>query len=67
MKSKSFYEKIVEEFEDSDTRYCGCCLIIESNNGCDCDQRAWRTFTELDEASQKEIINREFDFAKEKQ
>lgn len=67
MKSKSFYEKIVEEFEDSDTRYCGCCLVIESSNGCDCDQRAWRTFTELDEASQKEIINQEFDFAKEKQ
>ena len=67
MKSKSFYEKIVEEFEDSDTRYCGCCLVIESSNGCDCDQRAWRTFTELDETSQKEIINQEFDFAKEKQ
>jgi hypothetical protein len=65
MKSKSFYEKIVEEFTDSDNRYCGCCLVLESNNGCDCDQRAWRTFGELDEASQKEIISQEFDLTKE--
>ena len=67
MKSKSFYEQIVEEFTDSDNRYCSCCLVLESNGGCDCDQRAWRTFGELDEASQKEIISQEFDLTKEKQ
>lgn len=65
MKSKSFYEQIVEEFTDSDNRYCACCLVLESNGGCDCDQRAWRTFGELDEASQKEIISQEFDLTKE--
>jgi len=63
MKSKGFYETIIAEFEDSDNRYCACCLVLEGNGGCDCDQRAWRTFTELDKASQDEIINQEFDIA----
>jgi len=63
---KSLYEQIVEEFTNSDNKYCACCLVLEGNNGCDCDQRAWRTFGELDEASQKEIINQEFDLTEEK-
>lgn len=67
MKSKSWMEQIVEEFTDSDNRYCSCCLVLEGNGGCDCDQRAWRTFGELDEASQKEVISQEFDLTKEKQ
>jgi hypothetical protein len=64
---KSLYEQLVEEFTNSDNKYCSCCLVLESNNGCDCDQRAWRTFDELDEASQKEVISQEFDLTKEKQ
>lgn len=64
---KSLYEQLIEEFTNSDNKYCACCLVIESNNGCDCDQRAWRTFGELDEASQKEVISQEFDLTKEKQ
>lgn len=64
MKSKSWYEQIVEEFEDSDNRYCSCCLVLEGNGGCDCDQRAWRTFGELDEVSQKEVISQEFDLTR---
>lgn len=67
MKSKSLYETIVEEFEASDNRYCGCCLVLEGSGGCDCDQRAWRTFGELDKASQDEIINQEFDIGFEKE
>lgn len=67
MKSKSWMEQIIEEFTDSDTKYCAYCLCIEDNGGCDCDQRAWRTFGELDEASQKEVISQEFDLTKEKQ
>lgn len=63
---KSLYEQLIEEFTNSDNKYCACCLILEGNNGCDCDQRAWRTFGELDEASQKEIISQEFDLAREK-
>ena len=66
MKSKGFYETIVAEFESSDNRYCSCCLVLESSGGCDCDQRAWRTFGELDKASQDEIINQEFDIGFEK-
>lgn len=65
MKFKSWMEQIYEEFESSDNRYCAYCLVIESSNGCDCDQRAWRTFGELDEASQKEVISREFDLTKQ--
>jgi hypothetical protein len=61
MKSKSLYEMMIEEFSDSDNRYCAYCLILEGNGCCDCGQRAWRTFTELDESNQKEIINQEFD------
>jgi hypothetical protein len=64
---KSLYEQLVEEFTNSDNKYCAYCLVLESNNGCDCDQRAWRTFGELDEASQKEVISQEFDLTKEKQ
>jgi len=64
---KSLYEQIVEEFTNSDNKYCSCCLVLEGNNGCDCDQRAWRTFGELDEVSQKEVISQEFDLTKEKQ
>lgn len=64
MKFKGFYEQIVEEFESSDNRYCAYCLVLEGNGGCDCDQRAWRTFGELDEASQKEVISQEFDLTK---
>jgi hypothetical protein len=64
---KSLYEQLVEEFTNSDNKYCSCCLVLEGNGGCDCDQRAWRTFGELDEASQKEVISQEFDLTKEKQ
>jgi hypothetical protein len=64
---KSLYEQLIEEFTNSDNKYCACCLVLEGNNGCDCDQRAWRTFGELDEASQKEVISQEFDLTKEKQ
>jgi hypothetical protein len=67
MKSKSWMEQIMEEFESSDNRYCAYCLVLEGGHGCDCDQRAWRTFGELDEASQKEVISQEFDLTKEKQ
>ena len=66
MKYKGWYEKIVEEFEDSSNKYCAYCLILDGGHGCDCGQHAWRTFSELDEASQKEIINQEFDLTKEK-
>ena len=65
MKSKSWMEQIMEEFTDSDNRYCAYCLVLEGNGGCDCGQRAWRTFGELDEASQKEVISQEFDLTKE--
>jgi hypothetical protein len=41
-----------------------CCLVLEGNGGCDCDQRAWRTFGELDEVSQKEVISQEFDLTR---
>ena len=64
---KSLYEQLIEEFTNSDNKYCSCCLVLEGNGGCDCDQRAWRTFGELDEASQKEVISQEFDLTKEKQ
>ncbi len=64
MKFKSWMEQIYEEFENSDNKYCAYCLVIEGNGECDCDQRAWRTFGELDEASQKEIISQEFDLSK---
>ena len=64
MKFKGFYETIIAEFESSDNRYCAYCLVLEGNGGCDCDQRAWRTFGELDKASQDEIINQEFDLTK---
>jgi len=59
MKSKSLYQTYVEEFSDSDERYCAYCLVNDGGNGCDCDQHAWRTFTELDDESQREIINQE--------
>jgi hypothetical protein len=64
MKSKSLLEQYKEAFSESDDRYCAHCLVIESTDGCDCDQRAWRTFDELDEASQKEIISQEFDLTR---
>ena len=59
MKSKSLYELYVEEFSSSDEQYCAYCLVINGGHGCDCDQRAWRTFGELDDASQRQIINEE--------
>ena len=59
MKLKSLYEKYVEEFSASDEKYCAYCLVINGGNGCDCDQHAWRYFSELDENSQKQIINEE--------
>jgi hypothetical protein len=67
MKSKSLLEQYKEEFSMSDDRFCAYCLVIESTDGCDCDQRAWRTFDELDDESQVRLINQEFDLAKEKQ
>jgi hypothetical protein len=67
MKSKSLLEQYKEEFSMSDDRFCAYCLVIESTDGCDCDQRAWRTFDELDDESQLRLINQEFDLAKEKQ
>jgi hypothetical protein len=67
MKSKSLLEQYKEEFSMSDDRFCAYCLVIESTDGCDCDQHAWRTFDELDDESQLRLINQEFDLAKEKQ
>lgn len=67
MKFKSLLEQYKEEFSMSDDRFCAYCLVIESTDGCDCDQRAWRTFDELDDESQVRLINQEFDLAKEKQ
>jgi len=67
MKSKSLLEQYKEEFSMSDDRFCAYCLVIESTDGCDCDQRAWRTFDELDDESEVRLINQEFDLAKEKQ
>ena len=67
MKFKSLLEQYKEEFSMSDDRFCAYCLVIESTDGCDCDQRAWRTFDELDDESQLRLINQEFDLAKEKQ
>jgi hypothetical protein len=64
---KSLYEQLIEEFTNSDATYCAYCLVHNGGHGCDCDQRAWRTFGELDEASQKEVISQEFDLTKEKQ
>ena len=64
---KSLLEKYKEEFSMSDDRFCGYCLIVESSNGCDCDQHAWRTFDELDDESQLRLINQEFDLTKEMQ
>ena len=57
MKLKSLYEQYVEEFSASDEKYCAYCLVINGGNGCDCGQHAWRHFSELDENSQKQIIN----------
>ncbi len=65
MKSKSLLDMYKEEFSMSDDRFCECCLVLESTNGCDCDQRAWRTFDELDDESQMCLINQEFDLTKE--
>lgn len=67
MKSKSLLEQYKEEFSMSDDRFCAYCLVLESTDGCDCDQRAWRTFDELDDESQLRLINQEFDLIKEKQ
>ena len=59
MKSKSLYEQYVDAFSESDDQYCAYCLVSNGGHGCDCDQRAWRTFTELDDASQRQVINQE--------
>lgn len=59
MKSKSLLEQYKEEFSMSDDRFCAYCLVIESTDGCDCDQRAWRTFGELDDDGQRQVINQE--------
>lgn len=59
MKSKTLYETYVEEFSHSDEQYCAYCLVHNGGNGCDCDQHAWRTFGELDDDSQRQIINQE--------
>jgi hypothetical protein len=59
MKTKSFYEQIREEFEDSDDTYCAYCRVLNGGNGCDCGNHAWRYFHQFDEASQREIINAE--------
>jgi hypothetical protein len=67
MKSKSLLDQYKEEFSESDDRFCEYCLVIESSDGCDCDQRAWRTFDELDEQSQLKVINQEIGHAFEKE
>jgi len=59
MKFKSLLDQYKEEFNMSDDRFCAYCLVLESTDGCDCDQRAWRTFDELDDQSQLRLINEE--------
>ena len=66
MKSKSLLEQYKEEFSMSDDRFCAYCLVIESTDGCDCDQRAWRTFYELDDDTQIKVINEQLGHAFEK-
>ena len=67
MKSKSLLEQYKEAFSESDDRYCAHCLVIESTDGCDCDQCAWRTFDELDDDTQIKVINEQLGHAFEKE
>ena len=66
MKSKTLYETYVEEFSHSDEQYCAYCLVHNGGNGCDCNQRAWRTFYELDDDTQIKVINEQLGHAFEK-
>ena len=59
MQMKSLLDQYKEAFSETDDRFCEYCLVIESTDGCDCDQRAWRTFDELDDESQLRLINQE--------
>ena len=67
MKFKSLLDQYKEAFSECDDRFCAYCLVIECTDGCDCDQRAWRTFDELDEQSQLKVINQEIGHAFEKE
>jgi len=59
MQMKSLLDQYKEAFSEDNDQYCAYCLVVDGGHGCDCDQKAWRYFHELDDKSQLRLINQE--------
>ena len=62
MKMQSLYEEYKQEFMKSDQEYCCYCGDIRSGVGC-CGENHFVTFADMDEDTQRDIINWEIECA----